>query len=119
MIEEGKRSKAKYWGGFVATKVIKLDTPVVCHSDEVGTVEFSPTIAQIAWDKYPSDDKHDLWFPYWIRIRGKEKYGTVRSYDWTKAPLELLSKAIGQDLFTEEFLLSLRDKINAKRSRGG
>ena len=73
MLKEGKKSKAKYWGNFKVEKIVKLDKPVKCLSAEKGEVDFSPTIVKISWEQNPSDDKHDLWFPYWIKIDGKEK----------------------------------------------
>ncbi|UCF13744.1 MAG: hypothetical protein JSW06_05680 [Thermoplasmatales archaeon] len=75
MIKKGKRSITKYWGGFEVKKMIKLNKTVQCNSDQVDEVEFNPTIVQIKWDKPPSNDKHELWFPYWIKIHGEEKYG--------------------------------------------
>jgi len=117
MIREGKKSRARYWGKFVVKKVVKLDAPVICQSDEAGEVEFNPTIVQIEWDKYPSDDKNELWFPYWIKIRGKEKYGQYAPMIGQKALLELLSKAIDTNLFTEKFLTRLKNKINNKLNK--
>ena len=38
-------------------------------------MEFNPILIKISWEQVPSGDKHDLWFPYWITIDGKEKYG--------------------------------------------
>jgi hypothetical protein len=66
MIKVGKKTKAKYWGTFTVEKVVQLDNPVQCNSSEKGKVAFNPTITKISWDQDPSDDKHDLWFLYWI-----------------------------------------------------
>ena len=119
MIEVGKKTKAKYWGEFTVEKVIKLDNPVRCFSAEKGEVEFNPTIVKISWQQVPSDDKHDLWFPYWITIDGKEKYGQFAPMIGQKAFFELMSKAIDNDYFDEDFLKKLNSKIsyNLKNKR--
>lgn len=111
MIKVGKNTKAKYWGNFKVEKIVKLQTPVRCFSNEKGQVDFDPTIIKISWDQVPSDDKHDLWFPYWITIDGKEKYGQFAPMIGQKALLELLSNAIDNDFFNDEFLKELNMKI--------
>jgi len=112
MIQVGQQKKAKYWGRFEVKKVARLKKPVECHCEEVGTAFFNPTIVKIQWDKSPSDDKHEFWFPYWITIGGKEKYGQYAPMIGEKALLELLRNAIEQDFFTREFLLQLNEMIN-------
>ncbi|MFH1718888.1 MAG: hypothetical protein ABIF19_16150 [Planctomycetota bacterium] len=111
MIKVGKRSKAKYWGGFEVQDLVTLDSPVKCFSTEKGQVDFNPTIVKIAWDRYPSGDKHELWFPYWIKIDGKEKYGQYAPMIGQKALLGLLSKAIDHGFFENDFLEGLGRKI--------
>lgn len=111
MIKIGKRSKAKYWGEFQVQDVVKLDNPVKCFSVEKGPVEFNPTIVKLLWHRDPSDDKHDIWFPYWIKIDGKEKYGQFAPMIGQKALLELLSKAIDRGFFDHCFLEDLGKKI--------
>jgi len=44
MIKMGQRKRARYWGNYTVKKVAKLDSPILCHSKEVGDVEFIPTI---------------------------------------------------------------------------
>ena len=112
MIKVGKKTKAKYWGNFKVEKVVQLDTPVKCLSGEKGAVAFNPTIVKIEWDQDPSDDKHDLWFPYWITIDGKEKCGQYAPMIGQKAFLELMVKAIDEGYFGQEFLSGLNKKIN-------
>ena len=86
----------------------RLKKPVECHNPEQGTVFFDPTIIQIEWERSPSEDKHEFWFPYWMIIGGKRKYGQF-------APmLELMQDAIGQDFFSESFLKGLRESISKK-----
>ena len=116
MIKVGKKTKAKYWGNFKVEKVVKLDKPVKCFSAEKGDVEFNPTLIKLSWEQNPSDDKHDLWFPYWITIDGKEKYGQFAPMIGQKAFLELMSKAIDNDYFEEDFLIELNKKISGKLS---
>ena len=74
MIQEGQKKTARYWGDFTVKKVAKLKSPIKCHSKEVGEVEFMPTLVKIDWTVSPSLDKNEFWFPYWVKIRGKEKY---------------------------------------------
>jgi len=87
MIKEGQQKEAKYWGKYTVKNVIQLKKPVVCHSSEIGTALFQPTLVRIEWEKSPSNDKREFWFPYWITIEGKEKYGQF-------APM------MGEDSFT-------------------
>ena len=111
MIKVGKRSKAKYWGAFEVQDVVTLDSPVKCYSEEKGEVDFNPTIVKLAWDRDPSKDKHDLWFPYWIKIDDKEKYGQFAPMIGQKALLELLSRAMDRGFFQEDFIKALGRKI--------
>lgn len=92
--------------------VVTLDSPVRCHSEEKGEVDFNLTIVKLTWDRDPSKDKHDLWFPYWIRIDGKEKYGQFAPMIGQKALLELLSKAIDRGFFQDDFIEALDKKIS-------
>jgi hypothetical protein len=119
MIKIGKKTKAKYWGNFVVEKVAQLDNPVKCFSAEKGEVDFNPTIVKISWEQTPSEDKHDLWFPYWITIDGKEKYGQFAPMIGQKALLQLLSKAIDNDYFDGIFLEGLERKISDYRKQKG
>jgi hypothetical protein len=114
MIKVGKKTKVKYWGEFEVEKVITLKQPVICKSDEVGEAEFMPTLVKIKWNKNPSPDKNDLWFPYWIKIKGKEKYGQFAPMIGKNALLELLKGAINQDFFDQEFLQRLDTVIQSK-----
>jgi hypothetical protein len=75
MIEAGQRKEVKYWGGFTVKNVARPGRPVECHSQEIGTAPCSPTLVKIQWEQAPSDDKNEFWFPHWITIGGKEKYG--------------------------------------------
>lgn len=117
MIVAGQEKKAKYWGRFKVQKVARLKNPVECHCEEIGTALFDPTIVKIEWEKSPSDDKHELWFPYWITIGGKEKYGQFAPMIGEGGLLELLEDAIGQDFFSRSFLQGLDRVINAKLGR--
>jgi hypothetical protein len=111
MIREGQQKKAKYWGGFIVKKVARLKKPVECQSHDIGTALFDPTIVKIQWERSPSSDKHEFWFPYWITIGGKEKYGQFAPMIGEGALLELLESAIKQAFFTKSFLLKLRRHI--------
>jgi hypothetical protein len=114
MIKEGQKKKAKYWGNFKVKKVAKLESPIICYSNEIGQAEFMPTIAQIDWEISPSSDKNEFWFPYWIKIHGKEKYGQFAPMIGKKGLLELLKEAIRQDFFDKQFLLNLAESIKSK-----
>lgn len=83
----------------------------------MGTAFFDPTIVKIHWEIPPSEDKHEFWFPYWITIGGKEKYGQFAPMIGEKALLELLADAIQQGFFSEAFLNSLGEI--ATRKSGG
>lgn len=107
MIQVGQKSKAKYWGKYTVQKVARLKNPVECQCEEVGTALFNPTLVKIEWEKSPSWDKHEFWFPYWITIGGKEKYGQFAPMIGENALLELFKDAIEQDFFSEDFLHGL------------
>src|SRR3972149_2668306 len=111
MIKTGQRKKAKYWGAFTVKKVANLESPIHCHSKEIGEVEFMPTLVQIDWETPPSPDKNEFWFPYWVKINGKEKYGQFAPMIGQKGLLQLLQEAIRQDFFDREFLDGLSESI--------
>jgi len=114
MIIEGQRKKARYWGNYRVKKVAKLKSPVLCHSKQVGEVEFMPTIVQLEWEIPPSSDKNESWFPYWVKIGGKEKYGHFAPMIGKNALLQLLDEAIRQDFFDRQFLVDLARSIRTK-----
>ena len=114
MIKEGQLKKARYWGDFRVQKVSKLKSPVICLSKEVGQVEFMPTLVKIDWTTSPSIDKNEFWFPYWVKIKGKEKYGQFAPMIGQNALLELLKEAINQDFFDKQFLMNLSESIQGK-----
>lgn len=114
MIKSGQKKEAKYWGKFEVKKVVTLSEPVKCYSQEKGHVEFMPTLVKIDWENSPSEDKNEFWFPYWIKIDGKEKYGQFAPMIGKKALRELLQKAIEQDFFDEDFLKKLTVCIKNK-----
>ena len=116
MIQVGQKKKAKYWGGFTVSKVARLQKPVACQCEELGTALFDPTIVKIHWETSPSDDKHEFWFPCWITIGGKEKYGQFAPMIGEKALLELMEDAIRQDFFSRSFLEGLGRAVDAKLS---
>ena len=118
MIKEGYKSKAKYWGNYTVKKVAKLDTPVICHSKDVGVVEFMPTIVQLEWETPPSEDINEFWFPYWVKIKGKEKYGQFAPMLGQHALLELFEKAIREGFFDDQFLSRLKECIERKQKTG-
>jgi hypothetical protein len=117
MIEEGYQSHAKYWGNYTAKSVVRLKEQVHCYSQEKGDVLFNPTIVKLEWDIPPSDDKNDIWFPYWITVGkgSKEKYGQYAPMIGEKALLELLKGAIAKNYFSPDFLQGLRKAIDEKQ----
>jgi len=117
MIKVGQQKKARYWGKFTVRKVARLEKPVECHCQDIGTAMFDPTIAKIEWEAPPSQDKHEFWFPYWITIGGKEKYGQFAPMIGDGALLELLQEAIGQGFFSDEFLQGLKKAIDEKTNQ--
>jgi hypothetical protein len=114
MIKVGQQKPTKYWGTRTYKKIARLKKPVECHNPEQGTVFFNPTIIQIEWERSPSKDKHEFWFPYWMIIGGKEKYGQFAPMIGEGSLLELLQDAIWQDFFGEDFLKGLKEAINKK-----
>jgi hypothetical protein len=117
VIKEGYHSEAKDWGKYTAKKVAMLRQPVECHSKIKGKALFNPTIVKLEWESPPSDDKHGLWFPYWITwsdISDKERYGQFAPMIGEKALLELLGTAINQEFFSRDFLTGLNGIISAK-----
>lgn len=114
MIKEGQKKKARYWGGFTVKKVAKLKSPIPCFSKEKGDVGFMPTLIQIEWENPPSSDKNEFWFPYWISIGGKEKYGQFAPMIGKNGLLQLFKEAIKQDFFDEQFLVELSKTIEDK-----
>jgi hypothetical protein len=114
VIIAGQRGKARYWGNYRVKKVAKLKSPVLCHSKQAGEVEFMPTIVQLEWETPPSPDNNEFWFPYWVKIGGKEKYGQFAPMIGKKALLQLLDEAIGQDFFDRQFLVGLARSIEGK-----
>ena len=114
MIKEGQKKKARYWGNYTVKKVVKLSQPIKCHCEEVGETLFNPTLVRIEWENPPSEDKHEFWFPYWISIRGKEKYGQFAPMMGETSLLELLTNGIEQDYFSKYFLRELDKSIVKK-----
>lgn len=114
MIQEGQRKKARYWGNFIVKRVAKLKSPILCYSKDVGEVEFMPTIVKIDWETSPSSDKNEFWFPYWVKIKGKEKYGQFAPMIGQQGLLQLLQEAIRQDFFDKSFLIALTETIKTK-----
>lgn len=114
LIKEGQKKKARYWGNFTVKSVAKLKSPILCFSREVGQVEFMPTLVKINWETSPSSDKNEFWFPYWVKIKGKEKYGQFAPMIGEEGLLQLLKEAIRQDFFDEHFLIDLSEAIKNK-----
>ena len=72
-MEVGQTRKTKYWGNRTYKKIARLKEPIECYNPEQGTVFFDPTIVQIEWERPPSGDKHEFWFPYYrFREEGAE-----------------------------------------------
>ena len=117
MIREGQQKKAKYWGNFKVEKIARLVKPVKCYSSEIGEALFEPTLVKIRWDKVPSDDKHEFWFPYWISIKGKERYGQYAPMIGETSLLQLLKDAVRQDFFSDTFLGELQESITQNRAK--
>ncbi len=114
MIKEGQEKEAKYWGKFRVKKVARLEKPVVCNSDVKGKALHEPTLVQIEWEKAPSADKHEFWFPYWISwidVDGKQRYGQGAPMIGEGSLLELLQGAIKQGFFSDSFLRKLHESI--------
>ena len=114
MIKEGHTKRIKYWGTYTVKKVVQLNEPVICQSEEIGQAEFMPTIVKLEWEKPPSADKNEFWFPYWLKVKGKWKYGQFAPMIGENALLHLLKEAIKQDYFSPKFLHGLSETIQEK-----
>jgi hypothetical protein len=111
MIKEGDEKAAKYWGKFKVKKVAHLMSPVKCYSHEIGEALFNPTLVKIEWENAPSEDRHEFWFPYWISVKGKERYGQFAPMMGERSLLELFGNAIRQGFFSHDFLRELNRVI--------
>jgi hypothetical protein len=114
MLKVGQKRNTRYWGMRTVRKIANLKKPVKCHSKEVGDVFFSPIIAKIEWDDSPYGERYAFWFPYWITINNKEKYGQFAPMIGEKALLELLEEAISQNFFSRSFLKKLDKLVTQK-----
>ena len=110
MIKVGQRKRVK-WGSFAVEKVAMLPVPAQVHSQEGGEALFSPTLVRIVWD---NDFPHRFWFPYWITMSGKERYGQFAPMMTEDNLLHLLQEAIRQDFFTLSFLDGLSKTIASR-----
>jgi hypothetical protein len=63
------------------------------------------------------DGNKELWFPYWIAINGKWRYGQFAPLFNEDIFLELLEQAIRQDFFSKTFLTRLRHEIEVALSK--
>lgn len=118
MVKVGQEKRARYWGRFTVKKVAKLAKPITCHSAEIGEALFEPCLVQIEWEKSPSEDKHEFWFPYWITVAEKERYGQYAPMIGESALLELLQEAIKQNFFSGDFLSRLLQAIEQRKEHG-
>ncbi len=114
MLKEGEEKIAKYWGKFKVKKVARLVNPVKCYSNEIGDAFFNPTLVKIEWEHSPSEDKNEFWSPYWISIRGKERYGQYAPMIGEGSLLELFGNAIKSGFFSDSFLEELKRIIADK-----
>ena len=114
MIKEGQQKQARYWGRFTVKKVARLVQPVRCNSKEIGEALFNPTLVKIEWEHAPSDDKNEFWFPYWISIKGQERFGQFAPMMGESSLLDLLTNAIRQEFFSEHFLKELEKCLKEK-----
>ena len=110
MIKEGQQKRAKYWGKFIVKKVAQLKKSVHGYSQEIGETLFNPTLVQIQWE----NGGHEYWFPYWITIKGREKYGQYAPMMDEDSLLELLQEAIKKEFFSQNFLHKLNETITDK-----
>ncbi len=110
MIKEGELRRTKYWGPYKVLKVVEIDTPEIAESAETGKAIFKYTLAKIRW----SDGKCDFWFPYWVTIKGKERYGQYAPMLSEGSLLNLLQKAINGGFFSKTFLNKLNKTVNNK-----
>ena len=98
---------------WLVKKVVKLNKPIEYPDKEQGHVQYDPKIMLL---ESPAKS-NILWFPYWIstgKTDGKMKWGQRPPMLEEVVLLELLSKAIKQDMFGTQFLKKLKKEIEAK-----
>jgi len=100
------RKSGKVLWEYTIKKVARLAEPE-CFDSVRGSEEFDPLLI-LGEHK---DGKKELWFPYWIAIDGKWRYGQFAPLFSEDIFLELLGKAIAQDFFSNQFLRRLRHEL--------
>jgi len=94
-------------------KVAQLDKPIEYRDSEQGQVRYDPKIILLE----SQENGEVVWFPYWISTnKAKEnmKWGQRPSILEKEVFLQLLGKAIKQDMFSDKWLKKLRQEIQAK-----
>ena len=97
---------------WVVKKGAQLQEPQTYRSIR-GEEAFDPVL-------YLVEDKRgdkSFWFPYWIKVRGKWRYGQYAPIFDESQFLELLLEAIRQDFFSAHFLKGLEQAIQVNRNK--
>lgn len=116
MWEVGKIRRDRIWGRNSVEQVVKLDKPVEHYHEKVGDYYFDPAIMKIKWTEHPDFDEEQIMFPYWSSRDNQEWHPGTRGFVAMDTPvfLELLTKAISQDFFSENFLRQLGEAVKDK-----
>jgi len=114
MIKEGQQKIAKGRGEYRVEEVVRLKKPV---PDAAGECLFNPTLVRIHWID-PPQDEDEFWWPYWLTIKGKERYGQYAPMHTEGVLLELLQEAIRKGFFSKNFLHQLQKAISDKLNSG-
>jgi len=106
------RKSGKVLWEFTIKKVVRLAEPERFKSVR-GSEEFDPLLI-LGEHK---DGKQEFWFPYWIAINGKWRYGQFAPLFSEAIFFELLKQAIDQDFFSKRFLSKLSHELEVAISK--
>lgn len=109
LIGRDKKRGIELWN-FEIKRGVELDKPEKYISPR-GEEEFDPVL-------YLLEDKEgnrQLWFPYWISINKKWRYGQYAPIFTEENFSELLKKGIEYELFTELFLKQLKRALEIRK----
>jgi hypothetical protein len=106
------RKSGKVLWEFTIKKVVRLAEPERFKSRR-GSEEFDP---HLIFGEH-KDGKKELWFPYWIAINGRWRYGQFAPLFSEDIFFELLEQAIAKDFFSRRFLRKLSHELEVALSK--
>ena len=94
-------------------KIAKLASSIEYRDAEQGEVRYDPKIMLLE----SKSIGEVIWFPYWIstkKARGKMRWGGGSSMLEEKVLVQLMTEAMKQGMFSNQFLKTLQEEIQAK-----